>query len=365
MSSPTLSMSWSLDGLLGCLRSAAAMCGISTLLLACGGSDEELGGSQPPPSPAVILYVSTLGDDGAPGTADRPLRSIQKAVELAVSKADVRVAEGTYQEAIRLRQDVSIYGGYKANAWETRDPRAYPTRISGGLLGIATVSCPGSVTSTTRIDGLTIHGTTWISSSTAVQVGEGAAPQITNNVILGGSGMNGVGIQLAGSSASVINNVVSIGLSSAAGLVLTGISADKILNNTVIVSAFTTGYGIRIDSGEMTRLEVSNNIVKVAAGSATYGILNNGQGQPTVRNNDVLAVGDQGTNYVGLDGNIAIEPELSEFRLTPSSPSAVKTGGRTLADLATYPRNADGMPSDIDGRPRTEPWSIGASEEDR
>ncbi|HUS81560.1 MAG TPA: right-handed parallel beta-helix repeat-containing protein [Armatimonadota bacterium] len=50
---------------------------------------------------ANVYHVSPAGDDGAPGSADRPLRTIAKACELARPGDRVIVHEGVYYETIR------------------------------------------------------------------------------------------------------------------------------------------------------------------------------------------------------------------------------------------------------------------------
>jgi hypothetical protein len=42
----------------------------------------------PPPSGTVEIHVAADGDDASPGDADRPVRTLQRAVDLAVAGAD-------------------------------------------------------------------------------------------------------------------------------------------------------------------------------------------------------------------------------------------------------------------------------------
>ena len=46
----------------------------------------------------MVYYVSTNGNDSAPGTKDEPFRTINQAAEIAVAGDTVRVYGGTYRE---------------------------------------------------------------------------------------------------------------------------------------------------------------------------------------------------------------------------------------------------------------------------
>jgi len=52
---------------------------------------------------AAIYYVSPGGDDGAPGTEDRPWATVQHAAETAVAGDTVVLAEGAYPEVVTVR----------------------------------------------------------------------------------------------------------------------------------------------------------------------------------------------------------------------------------------------------------------------
>lgn len=54
--------------------------------------------------PHTILHVSPSGDDSNPGTAARPLATIQAAADRAAPGVAVYIHAGTYQEAVKLRR---------------------------------------------------------------------------------------------------------------------------------------------------------------------------------------------------------------------------------------------------------------------
>ena len=53
---------------------------------------------------STIIHVATTGSDDAPGTEERPLRTIDRAARLAMPGDTVRVHEGTYRERIDPRR---------------------------------------------------------------------------------------------------------------------------------------------------------------------------------------------------------------------------------------------------------------------
>jgi len=59
------------------------------------------------PSAATELWVSTSGDDSAPGTREKPFRTIQKAVNCAKPGDTVFVRAGRYEECVRVETDKS------------------------------------------------------------------------------------------------------------------------------------------------------------------------------------------------------------------------------------------------------------------
>jgi Bacterial Ig-like domain (group 2) len=101
--------------------------------------------------PAKAVWVRPTGDDAAAGTRAAPVRTLARALTLAAANgADVYAAEGQYNEAVTLRNGVSMYGGF-ATAWGTR----YPVESLGHR---AIVSAPGTAVSGRLVTDLTIDG---------------------------------------------------------------------------------------------------------------------------------------------------------------------------------------------------------------
>ncbi|HZW09585.1 MAG TPA: DUF1565 domain-containing protein, partial [Phycisphaerales bacterium] len=78
------------------------------------------------------VYVAPSGHDAATGTANDPVKTIARGLELAAPMAvPVYVAGGTYVETVELISNVDILGGFdRASGW-ARDPDLYQTVIQG------------------------------------------------------------------------------------------------------------------------------------------------------------------------------------------------------------------------------------------
>ena len=62
---------------------------------------------------ARSVFVSTTGDDAAPGTQTAPKRTVAAAIAAASpARLDVLVAAGDYAEGLRLESGVSVFGGF-------------------------------------------------------------------------------------------------------------------------------------------------------------------------------------------------------------------------------------------------------------
>ncbi len=157
----------------------------------CDGIDGDL---------ARSVFVAPWGSDGATGTIDDPLLSIEDGIAMAVpgTIGDVLVSAGVYEESVVLREGVSVHAGYSAD-FRVRDIAGNETAVLGqaqsdGRRGA--ISAHGIVGATTRVSGLTIVGADAVEfgqSSYAVHITEsGDALVFTNNVIRAGRGGPGV-----------------------------------------------------------------------------------------------------------------------------------------------------------------------------
>src|SRR5690606_32577078 len=111
----------------------------------------------PPPSerntrPMSVIHVATTGSDTASGSADDPLRTIQRAAELATPGTTVVVHGGVYREWVRPPrggrgedrrivfqaaegEHVRITGSERVTGWERADGDVWRVTLPNGLFG--------------------------------------------------------------------------------------------------------------------------------------------------------------------------------------------------------------------------------------
>ena len=146
----------------------------------------------------TALFVSKTGNDLNPGSITDPKLSIQAAIDASATQGniDIFVSNGTYVEQISLAPGTQLYGGYSSN-FSSHDPVNYVTTIESPMptLYPGTVNCL-DITTATIISGFTIHGydnSAPSDSSYAVYIRDCDNDlQISNNIIYGGSGGNGI-----------------------------------------------------------------------------------------------------------------------------------------------------------------------------
>jgi len=87
----------------------------------------------------LLIHVHPSGNDATgSGTRGNPLRTIQKAIDVAVPGTSIHVAGGDYRvdgtaaaPVIALKAGVTLYGGYSPADWDVpRDELANPTIIT-------------------------------------------------------------------------------------------------------------------------------------------------------------------------------------------------------------------------------------------
>jgi len=209
--------------------SGRPLAAVAWLVLALGGSGSAAG--------QTILYV----DPGAVGANDGSSWSdafvtlqdgLARAAQLA-PPVEVRVAQGVYrpdqgagqtpadrQATFTLRSGVALRGGYAGNgapAAGARNPEAYPTILSGDLLGndqpnwvnhyenSRHVVTAINVNATAQLDGLTVYGgyaewSTWPDGSAAALRIENGSPTVTNCSFLDSLAHAGGGAMVYGGS---------------------------------------------------------------------------------------------------------------------------------------------------------------------
>lgn len=148
-------------------------------------------------SPVDSLSVFVSGNDGNdanPGTQAGPKKTIMSAIaaaDAANPKKSVVVAAAVsgYTEAVVMRKDVHLYGGFStANAW-ARNADVYETKIFPTEATNFTVLIPNSIElDPVILEGFTIQGpagSVAMSTTFGVKI-VGAAATVRNNQLIGG-----------------------------------------------------------------------------------------------------------------------------------------------------------------------------------
>ncbi|MFZ5439317.1 MAG: MopE-related protein [Myxococcota bacterium] len=168
----------------------------------CDGIDGEI---------ARALFVSKTGSDANPGTRALPKLTVQAAINAASSaQPHVYISEGTYDEALTMRDGVSLYGGYsQANGW-ARNTNLYPVVLRNTVpSGSAIVAVSGAnLTSSTTLAYVTVRAGDTVSagvSSYGLHCVNCTALTVRGATIIGGAAGPGTAGGVGGGGASGLN----------------------------------------------------------------------------------------------------------------------------------------------------------------
>jgi len=256
-------------------------------------------------APTVTYYVSRNSTAAvSDGKRETPFKSIQTAIEYAYvtgMPADVRVATGTYNEPVTLRNRVSLYGGYDT-AFNGRN-------ISGN---IATISSPTStsiyadsgVSASTVVDGFTIKAGTLGGVNHGIYL-NGASATVSNNTISGGSGTNSNAIVAASGSTAVITmNVIQGGSGSTTSVGLSVLGSSSMINgNSITGGNGGNSSAITIDSSSSPKIS-RNTLHGGYAAGISYGIDNSGTS--VITNNVIYGGNGQSSRAITNNGSPVI-----------------------------------------------------------
>jgi hypothetical protein len=351
-----------------------------------------------------IVYVDgSSGDDGNPGSAALPKRSIEAAMDLAVKLGEPRsvcVAEGVYlmYEPLRIVEGISVRGGYASGSWQ-RDIAAHPTRIQAVGVDVA-IEPESSVTSGTLLEGLLVVAAPldtaaciWcngcsptiarctLNANAAIKTSIGIYLQNTSAVIesctiFAGAGNDyRWGIRNEGSSSRIRNCVVLAedGMGEYTGIYCKSGSDTFIQNNTVWAGTGAYDTAICISDSHCT---IDNNIffpsgsgcgiwelgtnalpVRVWHNDFWCSIPYHGDGSPLSFSGMIYRFDDKNIDHLN-NVDPPVDPDFvnagsDDYHLEGSSPIA--GAGCDLSACFT---------TDRDGVARTISWSIGAYERD-
>ena len=228
---------------------------------------------------AVIAAKIFVDDDNAgqqDGSALRPFKTVQQAIDAAANNDTIAVAGGTYPQNIKVSEKaVRLYGGY-ASGFKTRDPAVNSSHLRGnGKDSVVILYISGA----TVVDGFLITGGGPCSVAAPARVGGGfyiyeGSPTISHNVIEknqscpsnkpdeeargGGIYANG-----DGSSLTIVNNMIRNNVSGrGAGVFSDGpklVLRGNTIQNNIGVGDHGGGAFLNSPSAEISHNRVEGN----------------------------------------------------------------------------------------------------------
>lgn len=119
-------------------------------------------------SNAANVYVTTTGVDAQDGLSWATAKSsIQAAVDVATDGDTVFIAEGVYNQVVKVKKSVHIFGGYVATTGE-RNPELYHTILDGTNLNATLLTQSSAFKDPTYFDGLILQNASHTSAGGAV-----------------------------------------------------------------------------------------------------------------------------------------------------------------------------------------------------
>lgn len=117
---------------------------------------------------AANQFVKLTGDDNQDGLSWTTAKySIQAAIEAAMDGDTVKIAEGVYNQSIKTKKPVHLFGGYSAITGE-RNPETYFTILDGTGLNTMLINQTSNFKDTTYFDGLILQNANHTTAGGAV-----------------------------------------------------------------------------------------------------------------------------------------------------------------------------------------------------
>jgi hypothetical protein len=172
--------------LLGLTRIVSLLSLLAVLII---GSAGQLLAQPIKDDPSAVIAAKIFVDDDNAGQQDgsalRPFKTVQQAIDAAANNDVIAVAGGHYPQNIRVQEKaVRLYGGYSSD-FKKRDPAANPSHLKGNGKDSAVILY---MSGATIVDGFLITGGGPSSVAAPQRVGGGfyiyeGTPTISNNVI--------------------------------------------------------------------------------------------------------------------------------------------------------------------------------------
>ena len=114
------------------------------------------------------IYVTTNGDDALDGTSWESSKfSIQAAIDASSLGDTVFIAEGIYNQSIKVKDGVHLFGGYDASTGK-RNCEVHSTILDGSGLEKAIINQTSTFKNITYFDGLILQNANHSSNGGAV-----------------------------------------------------------------------------------------------------------------------------------------------------------------------------------------------------
>jgi parallel beta-helix repeat protein len=305
------------------------------------GSHVDMGADEYYPAPTIV-YVATIGSDANTGASwPQAKRTVQAGIDIAaVSGSEVWVSEGTYNERIRLKLGVVLYGGFAGNEIDLsqRNFRSHATILDGQQGGSVVIVVPNA-NSTTQIDGFTIQNGSSYGNNLNYGGGgifcKSSSPTISNNTIMRNNSSNGGGIYCCYSSSPMItNNTISGNNASlyGGGIYCDIFSSPTLINNNINGNR-VTGDGGGIYCKNHSSPVVSNNTILGNNASNGGGICCSYGSSPKVRNNMING------NNASKGGGIYCYQSSPNIRNNTISGNIASEGGGIFCSDESSPPN--------------------------
>ncbi len=229
-------------------------------------------------------YVATNGSDGLNNclVSDAPCRTIDHAVEQAVTGDLVKVAEGTYYEHnVTLNKNITLRGGYTAggfNAWEVSYPQEYPTIVDAQGAGRVFY-----IFGAPTVEGFVIQGGATAGSGGGVYIYSSGSPVVRSNVISGNTaGAYGGGIHNELGNPTLEQNALAFNTAPRGGGFSSAAGSPGFWSNTVYDNvAGVDGGGVYVAGGSA---RIWHDTIYGNAADRGGGIFLAGSGSPSVKN---------------------------------------------------------------------------------
>ena len=246
---------------------------------------------------AANVYVSTSGADAHDGSSWATAKlSLQAAVDAALDGDTVFVSEGVYNQAVKVKKSVNIFGGYAVTTGE-RNPEIYHTILDGTNLNSTLLTQVSAFKDTTFFDGLILQNARHTSAGGAVVL---KAKGVLRNTTIRNCNTEGNAGGVSNSGGTITNCIIE--LCEAIGTAGAVHNMGGLVENTIIRGCKGNYAAIRNESqGIVRNCLIHNNEPSNSAWPNSGGIYNP---SGVVYNNTIVC--NYGSQYAGIHSdNIA------------------------------------------------------------